>query len=185
MKEQIIPTKDKETIQRLLNKPWNLYIFRHSALTHKSQILKEATLRDHAGWSTNSKMPSVYLHFFGTESCNSLLETSGILKKECNQAVSLMPVQCPGCKTLNKLGSKFCTKCEMVLSYDACAETLAKEQQKESEINNLRTKLEEVQEEQNQKFNKIMEMIRYNPALIRYNPARLKQTALTRLANKI
>ena len=82
-------------------------------------------------------------------------------------------------QTLNKLGSKFYTTCEMVLSYDGYAETLAKEQQKDSEINNLRTKLEEVQEEQNQKFNEIMEMIRYNPKL-----ARLKQSALTRLANK-
>jgi integrase len=86
IKDPIVPANDKETIRRLLDKPWNLYIFRHSALTHKSQILKEATLRDHAGWSTNSKMPSVYLHYFGTESCNSLLETCGIIKNESNQA---------------------------------------------------------------------------------------------------
>ena len=30
-------------------KLWNLYIFRHSALTEKSHILKESTLLDHAG----------------------------------------------------------------------------------------------------------------------------------------
>ena len=95
MNDPLIPQKDREAILRLLDKPWNLYIFRHSALTHKSQILKEATLRDHAGWSTDSKMPSVYLHYFGTESCNSLLETYGIIKNKCNQALGLMSIQCP------------------------------------------------------------------------------------------
>src|SRR5919106_3591655 len=101
LRDPIVPSKDKESIRRILDKPWNLYIFRHSALTHKSQILKEATLRDHAGWSTNSKMPSVYLHYFGTESCNSLLETSGIIKKENSQALHLMSVPCPGCGESN------------------------------------------------------------------------------------
>jgi integrase len=172
-KDPIVPTKDKETIRRLLDKPWNLYIFRHSALTHKSQILKEATLRDHAGWSTNSKMPSVYLHYFGTESCNSILETSGIIKKEGDRALGLMSIRCPGCKEPNKPGSRFCIKCEMVLTYDAYAETLAKEKERDSEINHLRVKLEVVQEEQNQRFDQIIEMIRYNPKL-----ARLKREVL-------
>ena len=48
----------------------------------------------------------------------------------------------------------------MVLTYDAYTETLAKEQQKESELNELRTKFGSVEEEQNQKFDQIMEMIR-------------------------
>ena len=58
----IVSQEDKQAIKKLLQKPWNLYIFRHSALTHKSQILKESTLRDHAGWTMGSKMPSVYIH---------------------------------------------------------------------------------------------------------------------------
>jgi integrase len=124
MRDPIVPIKDREAIGRLLHKPWNLYTFRHSALTHKSQILKEATLRDHAGWSMNSKMPSVYLHYFGTESCNSLLETYGIVRKENSQASLLLSKQCPSCKESNKPDSKFCVKCKMVLTYDAYNETL-------------------------------------------------------------
>jgi hypothetical protein len=54
-----IEERDKEIIRKLLNKPWNLYVQRYSALTEKSQILKESTLRDHAGWSMTSAMPSV------------------------------------------------------------------------------------------------------------------------------
>ena len=39
----------KNSIADLLKKPWNPYIFRHSALTAKSKILKESVLRQHAG----------------------------------------------------------------------------------------------------------------------------------------
>jgi integrase len=90
-----VPSEDKEAVKKLLQKPWNLYIFRHSALTHKSQILKESTLRDHAGWTMSSKMPSVYLHYFGTESSNSLLEAYGIIKDSEKQINILKPKQCP------------------------------------------------------------------------------------------
>lgn len=162
MNDPLNPQKDREAIQRLLDKPWNLYVFRHSALTHKSQILKEATLRDHAGWSTNSKMPSVYLHYFGTESCNSLLETYGITNKEESQASShLMSIQCPGCREANKPTWSFCVKCKMVLKYDAFIETLEKEKQKESEIKDLKKKLDTVQREQSQKFSQILALINW------------------------
>jgi hypothetical protein len=173
-----IPTEDKEKIGGLLRKPWNLYIFRHSALTHKSQILKEATLRDHAGWSTNSKMPSVYLHYFGTESCRSILDTYGINKKENSQASCLMSVQCPGCKESNKPTSSFCIKCKTVLRYEVFSETIEKAQQKESEIKDLNEKLAMVQREHNQKFNQILKLIELNPKL-----ARAKRSALERLTN--
>ncbi len=149
LNDPLIPQKDREAIQRMLEKPWNLYIFRHSALTHKSQILKEATLRDHAGWGANSKMPSVYLHYFGTESCNSLLETYGITNKE-SQASLLISVQGPGCREANKPTSSFCVRCKMVLKHEAFVETLEKEKQKESEIKDLKKRLDTVQHEQNQ-----------------------------------
>ena len=129
LRDPKIPTQDKEAIGRLLRKPWNLYIFRHSALTHKSQILKEATLRDHAGWSMNSKMPSVYLHYFGNESCNSILESYGIIKKENSQAKHLMSLQCSGCGESNKSTNNFCIKCKVVLKYDEFIKTLDKEKQ--------------------------------------------------------
>ena len=73
LEDESIPEPDKSLIRNMLTKPWNLYVFRHSALTEKSQILKEHVLRDHAGWTMSSKMPQVYIHYFGTESskCNS------------------------------------------------------------------------------------------------------------------
>lgn len=73
LKDKMVPEEDKEVIRSMLSKPWNLYIFRHSALTEKSQILPEAILRSHAGWTMSSKMPQIYIHL-GGESSKILLE---------------------------------------------------------------------------------------------------------------
>jgi hypothetical protein len=118
-----VPDRDKAHIRNLLTKPWNLYVFRHSALTQKSQILKEHILRDHAGWSYTSKMPEVYLHYFGTESSTSLLQAYGITKGLETKMNLLKPQQCPNCLEPNKPDSKFCSKCKTVLTYDAFIET--------------------------------------------------------------
>lgn len=77
-KESSIPEGDRAYMKNMLTKPWLPYIFRHSSLTEKSQILKESTLRSYAGWSNNSNMPNVYLHYYGNEFCKSLLEAYGI-----------------------------------------------------------------------------------------------------------
>ena len=50
-----------------------------SALTEKSTILKEHVLRQHAGWTPGSQMHLKYLHYFGNESNESLLEAYGIV----------------------------------------------------------------------------------------------------------
>jgi integrase len=63
-----VPPEDKQKIRDLLKKPWNPYVLRHSALTHKSTMLKEHVLRQHAGWSGRSQMHLKYLHYFGNES---------------------------------------------------------------------------------------------------------------------
>ncbi len=51
-----VPHVEKAFIKNMLTKPWNLYVFRHSALTEKSQILSVSVLKDHAGWNMSSKM---------------------------------------------------------------------------------------------------------------------------------
>ena len=117
--ESHIPERDKALIKNMLTKPWNLYVFRHSALTQKSKILKESTLRDHAGWSTTSKMPQVYIHYFGTESSNSLLEAYGITKSESATSSPLKTIQCPNCNEPNKPDERFCASCKMILKYES------------------------------------------------------------------
>lgn len=128
------PPEDKQKIRELLQKPWNPYIRRHSALTQKSTILKEHVLRQHAGWSGRSQMPQKYLHYFGNESSESLLEAYGIISKDQQSADVLRPKQCPNCNEPNKLDSKFCANCRMVLTYDAYNETLESQKEKEDKI---------------------------------------------------
>ena len=76
-----ISNQDKEEIKVLLFKPFNPYIRRHSALTEKSTKLKSNTLNQHAGWSMNSNMAQKYIHYFGNESSESLLEAYGVVTK--------------------------------------------------------------------------------------------------------
>jgi integrase/recombinase XerD len=95
--EDQVPPEYKQKIRYLLQKPWNPYIRRHSALTQKSTMLKEHVLRQHAGWSGRSQMHLKYLHYFGNESSESLLEAYGIVPKDQQSADILRPKQCPNC----------------------------------------------------------------------------------------
>jgi integrase len=157
LKDSSIPEADKAYIRNLLTKPWNPYVQRHSALTAKSRILKESTLRDHAGWSATSKMLNVYLHYFGNESSKSLLEAYGVEKYNQEQIDILKAKSCPNCSEPNKPDGRFCAKCRMVLTYDAYNETLESQKEKESEIQNLKDQMRLLQESQRE----ILECLKY------------------------
>jgi integrase len=137
--------EDKQRIRELLKKPWNPYIRRHSALTEKSTILKEHVLRQHAGWSGSSQMHLKYLHYFGNESNESLLEAYGIIDKGI-QIDQLRPKQCPNCSEPNKVDSKLCAKCRMILSYDAYSETIEKHEEDKNSLDAIRKELDEIRE---------------------------------------
>ena len=142
-----VPEADKSFIRNMLTKPWTLYVFKHSALTEKSLILKEAVLRDHAGWSNSSRMPEVYIHYFGMESSRSLLQAKGIVKTHDNSSTvnKLKSKQCPNCYEPNKPDSKFCAKCRMVLTYDAYSQTLNSEKQKQDRLTSVEERLSSTQ----------------------------------------
>jgi integrase/recombinase XerD len=142
----ILP-EDKQKIKELLKKPWNPYIRRHSALTEKSTILKEHVLRQHAGWTPGSQMHLKYLHYFGNESSESLLEAYGLIDHGI-QINQLSPKQCPSCNEPNKPDSKFCAKCRMVLTYDAYNETIEEKQDKDKEVQSLKNQMQSMQEAQ-------------------------------------
>jgi hypothetical protein len=107
-----------------------------------STILKEHVLRQHAGWSIGSQMPQKYLHYFGNESSEGILQANGILPKD-QRINQLRPKQCPNCMEPNKSDSKFCAKCRMVLTYDAYIETIEEKERKESEVKQLQDKYEQ------------------------------------------
>lgn len=159
-----IPDEEKNKIRILLDKPWNPYIRRHTALTEKVKLLKsEYALRQHAGWSKNSKMVEIYTHEFGNESSQLLLQAYDIIPDNTQENNILKPRQCPNCNEPNKPDAKFCAKCRMVLTYDAYSETVEEKQQKESELQNLKEKQEQdmklMREEMETKFQQILAKI--------------------------
>ena len=79
-----------------------------------------------------------YIHYFGNESSDSLLEAYGLVTREQELAKTLHYKQCPNCNEPNKSESRFCAKCKMVLTYDAYNETIEKEKQRELEVQNLK-----------------------------------------------
>jgi integrase/recombinase XerD len=139
-----VPIEDKRKIEELLKKPWNPYVRRHSALTEKSKILKESILRQHAGWSSNSNMHLKYVHYFGNESSESILEAYG-LKPKLEDINKLKPVSCPNCGELNKIDSKFCVKCRMVLSYDAYTEAIEESEVQKSRLDRIEEKMKRLE----------------------------------------
>jgi integrase len=142
-----VPEEDKEIIRKMLEKPWNPYVFRHSSLTVKSKELKEHTLRNHAGWTMTSKMPSVYVHYMGTESAKVILEQRGIVKHDVQKERDLLkPRTCPNCGEPNRHDSKLCGKCKMVLIYDAYHETVQNERAGRQRIDNLEQDIAELKE---------------------------------------
>ncbi|MGC1134087.1 MAG: zinc ribbon domain-containing protein [Nitrososphaeraceae archaeon] len=146
LKSSDISVEDKDKIRELLKKPWNPYIRRHSALTEKSKFLRESTLRQHAGWSGRSQMHQKYVHYFGNESNNSILQEYGILPKDNEEIDALRPKQCPNCDEPNKSDSKFCAKCRMVLTYDAYSETIEEKQIKDKQIEEMMRKQEQFEQ---------------------------------------
>jgi hypothetical protein len=163
LNDPTISKEDKRKIEDLLKKPWNLYIRRHSSLTQKSKYLKENILRQHAGWSPRSQMHLKYVHYFGNESSESILQEYGILPKENQDTNTLRPKQCPNCNEPNRPDSKFCAKCRMVLTYDAYNESTENQKEKELEIKKLQQKYEQdmeaLREEMESKFQLILTKI--------------------------
>ena len=86
-----------------------------------------------------------YLHYFGNESNDSILEACGIITKDKQLSNVLNPKQCPNCNEPNKSDSKFCAKCRMVLTYDAYNETLEGQKQKEDQLNTVQSQLDSMQ----------------------------------------
>jgi len=138
-----INPEDKLKIRELLKKPWNPYIRRHSALTEKSKFLKESVLRQHAGWSGNSEMHLKYVHFFGNESNEAILEAYG-LKQSASEIDKMKAVSCPNCSESNEINAKFCRKCRMVLSYDAYTESIDEKQQDSDALATLSDQIEKL-----------------------------------------
>src|SRR5215467_8208019 len=93
-------------------------------------------------------MAQKYIHYFGNESSESLLEAYGIVTKDKIPIDTLNPKICPNCNEGNVQDAKFCARCRMVLTYDAYSETIEEKEQKDNEIQNMKQQMMSMQESQ-------------------------------------
>ena len=145
LEDPTVSNEDKEKIKDLLQKPFNPYIRRHSALTEKSTKLKSNTLNQHAGWSMNSSMAQKYIHYFGNESSESLLEAYGIITKNKVPIDTLNPKICPNCSEGNTQDAKFSSKCKMIMSFEGYQEALDSQSKKEDELKDMKDQFNNMQ----------------------------------------
>jgi integrase len=145
LKDNTISNEDKEKIESLLAKPFNPYVRRHSALTEKSIKLKSNILNQHAGWSMSSNIAQKYIHYFGNESSESLLEAYGIVTNNNIPFDRLNPKICPNCNEGNTQDAKFCSKCKMIMSFEGYQEALESQKEKEDELKTMKDQFNTMQ----------------------------------------
>ena len=149
LRREEVPEEDKAIIAEMLEKPWNPYIRRHTALTEKAKYLNDYSLRLHAGWKKGSKMAEVYTHELGGESSRAILSQHGILPSDTQLKKDMLePRYCPNCKEPNKPDARFCVKqgCGHPLTFEVVKEMQAREAEKERQAEENKQKLDEVYE---------------------------------------
>jgi hypothetical protein len=113
---------------------------------------------NHAGWIPDSMMPRLYLHYFGNESSESLLQAHGIESGESQSAKAsisaLKPRECGNCGEQNKPDARFCSKCKFVLTRDAYDEVVGETADREKEFATLKEKMDKMESRLNEKEDK-------------------------------
>lgn len=92
------------------------HLFRHTRLTELDKKgLSHTAMKNFAGWSRNSNMPSVYSHFSAQDTKDLIYEADGITQPKIRKKTILEPVNCPNCKTPNDKTNRYCFLCGMAL----------------------------------------------------------------------
>jgi hypothetical protein len=79
-------------------------------------------------------MAQKYIHYFGNESSESLLEAYGIVTKNNIPIDTLNPKICPNCGEGNTQDARFCSKCKMIMTFEGYQQALEEQKQKEDRL---------------------------------------------------
>jgi len=90
-------------------------------------------------------MAQKYIHYFGNESSESLLEAYGIVTNNNIPFDRLNPKMCPSCNEGNTQDAKFCSKCKMIMTFEGYQEALESEKQKEDELKAMKDQFNTMQ----------------------------------------
>lgn len=120
-----------------IKKHIHAHLFRHSNLTKMAKILSESELKIHAGWGSNSKMASVYVHLTEKDVANKILQTYGLVNKEetADNFVKVMMCANKICGYQNPGDAKFCLKCGYPMTREMTI-SLAQIKEKEAQLQN-------------------------------------------------
>ena len=131
------------------------HLFRHSRLTELAREgFNETELRQIAGWSKNSNMPSVYIHLAGGDVDKKMLLKAGVLDneniEEINREKETLKVKiCPNCKTENTAIAKFCknSACNFILDYKFAMDVDSKREKADNIMTAILEKINEKNKE--------------------------------------
>ena len=90
-------------------------------------------------------MAQKYIHYFGNESSESLLEAYGIVTKNNIPIDTLNPKICPNCNEGNTQDARFCSKCKMIMSSEGYQEALESQKQNEDELNTMKERMANIE----------------------------------------
>jgi hypothetical protein len=170
--DDAIGQDDRNAILRLLRKPWNPYVFRHSVTT---EYLGRGALTKHQGdqffgWSQKGNTAVHYQNYFGDEASDSLGAYFGVAQKQPPKVPKQR--QCPNinCQELNTPEAPFCRKCRIPLSIAGHLEREQEFKSMKEETQILSKQLADVIEQQQQhantfdmKFHKLLEIVKSGP----------------------
>ncbi len=114
-----------------IKKNVNPHNFRHSRATYLANFLTEAQMKEHFGWTQDSKMAAVYVHLSGRDVDKALLKVYGIESAEQKKESIFKPKECARCRLSNQATNRFCSRCGLPLDEEAKAEVMRKDMERE------------------------------------------------------
>ena len=100
-----------------ISKKVNPHAFRHAQATELAKVFTEQQMKRYLGWTSSSKMASVYVHLSGIDIDNAVLAKNGIELEE--KDTRLKPDECPRCHRMIPPESVYCGFCGLSLNGDA------------------------------------------------------------------
>jgi integrase/recombinase XerD len=93
-----------------VTKRLNPHSFRHARATLLAQHLTDAQLKQHFGWTADSRMASVYIHLSGKDLDPTLARLAGLTTEQPTNGLEKMKI-CENCKTVNTPDALRCVQC--------------------------------------------------------------------------
>lgn len=131
-----------------INKKITSHILRHSRLDYLGQQgWTERDLQIFAGWTNNSNMPSVYLHYDEQHVHNKALEMEGVIssKNKKKDDSLLKPKVCPECNELNPPSNIYC-KCGTMITQESIDSYKSKNKELDRKLEEAKTMMQKIEQ---------------------------------------